>query len=110
MEKIRFPFGKADQVAVTGAASMTTEISNTLTHITISTLAQDSTLNLTAVADLPVGARVLIRAGSDGTARALTPGTGMEGPVVAGTISKANIIECEYDGSNFVVLSARLLS
>ena len=109
-EKILHPFGAADgPVTVTpetGVAAYT--VKNSLAYINISMVAA-TTLNLTIEPGLPKGSRLVIRAGSDGTARALTPGTGMTGTAVSGTISKTNVIEAEYDGSTYVVKSARLI-
>ena len=49
-------------------------------------------------------------AGSDGTARDLTMGTGLTGPVVAGVISKKKCAHYKYDGTTFkmVALAAQI--
>ena len=110
MPKIKWPFGPADSKTVADSATIAVDIDNQLTFLAIDTMAQNSTLNLTVDAEVTAGARLVITAGSDATARSLTPGTGMTGTAVSGTISKSNVIDCEYDGSTFVVKSARLIN
>ena len=95
---------------VADAATMAVDIDNQLTFVAIDTMAQAGTLNLTVDAEVTAGARLVITAGSDGTARTLTPGTGMTGTAISGTISKSNVIVAEYDGSTFVVQNARLIN
>lgn len=109
-EKISYPFGKADIVSLANAAAMAATIDNALTFITIDAMAQDSTLNLTIDSGLQAGAELIIKAPSDTTARAFIPGTGMSGTNVTGIISKTNVIRAIYDGTNFVIQSARLIN
>jgi hypothetical protein len=109
MIKVKWPFGPADVKTVADAAAVEVAIDNQLTFMALDTMAQATTLNLTVDAEVTAGARLVITAGSDGTARALTPGTGMTGTAISGTISKSNVIVAEYNGTAFVVQSARLI-
>lgn len=109
-EVAKFPFGKATKTTVTATAITAVTIDNTETILDLGVMAQDSTLNLTLPADLPVGANLTIKAASDGTARQLTLGTSMQGLAIAGAISKTKVITAKYDGVNFVALSSQLVN
>lgn len=52
------------------------------------------------------GARIILKASSDGTARDVTFGTGITAPVLAGVISKTKVQELVYDGTGWVACSA----
>ena len=86
-DTIKWPFGKAKIEAPVYAATVALTISNAFTIIQLA-LTGACTLDLTVSAELDPGAIVVIRAGSDGTARDLTLGAGINGPVITGTISK----------------------
>ena len=105
-EVAKFPFGKASKQTVAAVANTAVTIDNTETILDLGVMAQDTTVNLTLPTDLPVGANLAIKAASDGTARNLIMGTGLQGLTVAGVISKTKIINAKYDGVNFVVLSS----
>lgn len=103
MSKVKWPFGPATVIAPAAhAATVAATIDNAKTFITLPTMTGAVTLDLTVDADLEAGAELILRALSDGTARDITPGTGMTGPVVAGVISKTKVTRYVYDGSKFV--------
>lgn len=95
-----FPFGPASTATLTSAATIAASVNNTVTILTVA-LDTNATLNLTVAADTRVGSLLFVRASSDGTARSLTPGTGMTGTAISGTISKTKIISFVYDGTAF---------
>lgn len=99
---INHPFGPADTQTPAYAAAINVTVKNRLTVLNIATLTGAATLNLTIASGLAVGSKLVVKAKSDGTARDLTPGTGMTGPVVAGVINKTKYQEYIYDGSTFV--------
>lgn len=96
-----FPFGNASQVTLDSAATLEASVNNTLTIINVS-LATAATLNLTVDAHTKVGSVLIVKVGSDGTARNLTPGTGMTGTAVAGVINKTKCATYVYNGSTFL--------
>ena len=95
-----FPFGPATVVTLASAATVAATVNNTVTVINLA-LETACTLNLTLGAGLKPGSMLYVNVGSDGTARNLTPGTGMTGTAVAGTINKKKIATYVYDGSTF---------
>jgi hypothetical protein len=40
------------------------------------------------------------------SAEVLTPGTGMQGPAIAGTAGKTKVVTYQFDGINFVATAA----
>ena len=91
---------------VAPVATMAATITKQQTIITIAAMGAAGTLNLTVDAAVKVGAILTVKAASDGTARDLTPGTKMVGPVVAGVISKTKSSSYIYDGTNFIAMGA----
>lgn len=111
MSTIKWPFGAADSQTITTAATIEIPVTNNRTIVKLSAaMAAAMTINLAIDDEVEAGADLFIEAGSDGTARAITFGTGMEGASLSGTISKANVIHAVYDGEVFQVVGARLLS
>jgi hypothetical protein len=102
---IRYPFGEADFQTLTYAATIEVPVANGLTYCTVA-LTGACTINLDIDEHLPAGAQLFIRASSDATARTITLGTGLEGPAMAGTISKTKVTQYVYDGSKFVACAA----
>lgn len=96
-----FPFGPATVETLTYAATIATSVNNTMTIMTVA-LTGNATLNLTVDAETKPGSVLIVKASSDGTARNLTPGTGMTGTAVSGTINKTKTAMYVYDGSTFV--------
>jgi hypothetical protein len=95
-----FPFGPATVVTLASAATLAASVNNSATIIKVS-LDTAATLNLTVDPATKVGSMLYVVVGSDGTARNLTPGTGMTGTAVAGTISKTKIASYVYDGLTY---------
>lgn len=96
-----FPFGPATVETLDYAATIAADVNNTMTIFTVA-MTGAVTLNLTVEENTKVGSMLIVKAGSDGTARTLTPGTGMTGAAVSGTISKTKALTFVYDGSTFV--------
>jgi hypothetical protein len=101
-----FPFGPASTVTLTSAATLAASVNNTLTIITVA-LGTAATLNLTIGEGTKVGSILVVRASSDGTARDLTPSTGMTGTAVAGVINKTKTATYIYNGSTFVHIATQ---
>lgn len=98
---IKFPFGYADVQTPTYAATLAISISDNMTILAPTVMTGALTINLTINSGVLAGARLLVVALSDGTARAVTFGTGFTSPVLAGVISKTKTIEFVYDGTSF---------
>lgn len=105
MSKVKFPFGPADVITMTDAATIALEITNTKTIASVS-LSQAATINVTPEDDLPIGSELHLKVTSDGTARDVTLGTNITGPTLAGTISKTKVQTFVYDGSAFLAAGA----
>ncbi len=101
-----FPFGPASVETLTYAATIASTVNNSMTILTVA-LTGAATLNLTLDANLRVGSILIVRASSDGTARDLTPGTGMTGTVVAGVINKTKCATYVYNGTAFVHIATQ---
>ncbi len=96
----------SEKQAITGASVMPATITLQNTILDLGTLTAAGTLNLTIDAGVQIGALLVVKAKSDTTARDVTLGTGMTGPVFAGTISKTKNVSLMYDGTTFVAMSA----
>lgn len=102
-EKIKYPFGPADEVVLTAEGAQAIEVNNMLTIVDGATTAatDDRTLNLEIDDNLEVGARIFLK--SKTTATETTAfGDGIIGADIAGTAGKTKCVEFVYDGSNFV--------
>ena len=103
-EKVRYPFGPADEkvLSATGAQALT--IVDGLTLIDgVSTIATGNrTLNLTLDADLPKGAKLVIRTKTTGTETTIF-GTGITGTTYAGVAGKTITRTATFDGVEFKV-------
>lgn len=106
-QTLMWPFGEADVQSLADAATMEANITNRFTILNIDEMAANGTLNLDINEGLPAGSILLVKAKSDGTARNLTPGTGMTGTAISGTISKTKYIQFVYDGSTFIHVSTQ---
>lgn len=107
MAKIGFPFGPADVLSPAYAVALPIPVSNPMTIIKTS-LTGAQTINLAISKDLPAGSIIQLQAGSDGTARATTFGTGFLAPVLAGVINKILVQTFIYDGVQFTPFGASL--
>ena len=65
-------------------------------------LGEDATLNIGATAKPVPGDEILVEVSSDATARDLTFGTGITGPVLAGVINKTKTQRFVYTGTGYV--------
>lgn len=90
-DKIMWPAGKADVQSPAYAAAIAVDITNRKTLLKLA-LTGNATLNLTIDAEISrassAGAQLQIEVTSDGTARTLTLGAGIDGPNIVGVISK----------------------
>lgn len=101
-----YPFGPATEYTATSAATIALDVNNTMTVVTVS-LDTNTTVNLTVSEETRTGSMLYIKATSDGTARSVTPGTGMTGTAISGTISKTKMLSFVYDGATFVHLGTQ---
>ena len=107
-EHIKWPFGKAEVLAPAFAAALNITVRNNLTFVNVvGAMSAGMTLNVTNEGVIEQGARIVLKALSDGTARTVTPGTGCSGVAEAGVISKTKVIEFEYQGTSWVLVNAR---
>lgn len=111
---IDFPFGNVDVQSFAPAAAVTLTVKNLLTYFLASAaMAAGMTINFAIDGQIRPGARVVVRAASDGTARTVTPGTRAQGLAVAGVINGVFEYEFEYKPSTavgtfaFVLINAR---
>lgn len=84
---MKWPYGKADVQSPADAANIAVTVKNQFTIVKLA-LAGDRQLDITVDSQVTPGAILVVQAASDGTARALTLGSAIDGPVIAGTISK----------------------
>ena len=109
-KKVKWPFGKADQLAAAYAATIAVDVDNTKSVLTIAQMTGNATLNLTVRSEIEAGDELLIKVSADGTNRTLTPGTGMTGAAQTITANKSYLIRYVHDGSSFVHASTQLLN
>jgi hypothetical protein len=102
---ISYPFGNVDAKVIDYSATINIEVENQKTIVAIGELSGALTLTAEASAELKVGAELIVKLKSDGTARDTTLSTGFEGTTVAGVISKTKVACFVYDGTNFVHIS-----
>lgn len=106
--KIKWPFGPADVQSFAPAAAVTLTISNQLTYANASAaMAADMAISFVKDGQIQPGARVIVKAASDGTARAITTSTGGQGTSEGGVINKTKVLTYEFNGTAFVLMSAR---
>lgn len=107
MSLIKSPFGKADVVALTAAATQAVTISNAYTIIDgVTTPANGSnrTINLTISSELTL-ATIFLKSKTVATETTI-PGTGMTGPTITGVAGKTFCTEYVYDGLTFKAVAA----
>jgi len=101
---VKYPFGKADEQALTASGAQALTIFDNLTMIdgdvVIATAAR--TLDLTLDADLEVGAKLVIRTRTTGTEDTVF-GTGITGTTYAGVAGKIITKTATFDGTGFLV-------
>jgi hypothetical protein len=99
--EISYPFGNADVQTPAYAATIAVTITDRMTILEPAVMTGALTVNLTIDQGIKAGARIFGAFLSDGTARAVTFGTGFTAPVLAGVISKTKALEFVYDGTSF---------
>jgi hypothetical protein len=101
-QKISYPLGAADVQSPAFAATLAVTLTNQLTILLPGQMTGAMTVNLTLDQGIRAGARLIVTAASDGTARNITWGTGFSmATALAGVISKTKSIEFVYDGTSF---------
>lgn len=102
-EKVRFPFADADVIALSATGAQAISIVNDMTIIDGVTTegTGNRTLNLTIDALVTIGARIFLKAKTNGTETTIF-GTGMSGATITGVAGKTKCVEFVYDGSKFV--------
>ena len=98
---VSYPFGNADVQTPVYAAAIIATITDRFTIINPATLTGALALSLSINEGIKAGARILVIALSDGTARTITFGAGFTSPTLAGVISKTKTMEFVYDGTSF---------
>jgi len=102
MSEIKWPFGDADVQSPAYATPLAVTITDQMTILKPAAMSGALTINLTISAEVKIGAKLVLRALSDGTARTVTFGTGFQSGTMAGVISKTKAIEFTYDGTYFI--------
>ena len=103
---ISYPAGNADVQTPAYATPLAITVTNLMTIIAPAALTGALTINLTIDQGIKAGARLIVTALSDATARTVTFGTGFKSPTLAGVISKTKSIEFVYDGTTYNATSA----
>jgi hypothetical protein len=101
--KVKYPFGDADEQALTATGAQALEIDNQQTIIdgvTVEATA-DRTLDLTIGETVKPGARLFIKLKTNGTEDTIF-GDNMQGTTITGVAGKTKVVEFVYDGANFV--------
>lgn len=106
---IRYPFGEATVETMTASGAQAIEVVNSLTIIDGATVpaSADRNVNLTPVADLEVGARVVIKTKTTATEKTTFSGSAQAGEIT-GVADKTNIVELLYDGYKFIQVSPKV--
>lgn len=110
MSNISFPFGNAEEVVITDAATSTITIEDALTIVSAGPIGQAITaLSLAVVDRLPIGSKVVIDIQQGATGRNVAFGSAGEtivAPDLTGVDLDRDIIELVWTGSDFVALGA----
>ena len=105
---VDFPVGDPDIFTPASAANITVNVRKLLTILKPTQMAAAMEIDLVLHKDLRNGARLLLVAQSDGTARNVTFGDGFTAPVLAGVISKTKAQCFVYDGNSFIAEGAAI--
>jgi hypothetical protein len=105
--KIKYPWGNADKQTLVDAATMTQQITNTLTILQrLTGFGQAVTgLSLQAAPDLPIGSQVKVDILQGATGRNVTfgsAGSTIVAPALTGDANDRDEIILTWDGSSFV--------
>jgi uncharacterized protein (AIM24 family) len=105
MSKTKFAFGYSCLVAATADTGVIAFAPSESREIVEIDLTAAATINVdTAIST--IGDEVVVKVSSNNTARDLTFGTGITGPVLAGVINKTKVQSFVYDGSAFIATAA----
>lgn len=105
VEKINWPFGKADKQTLAFAAAQNITIKNQLTILDFASLTGACTLNLTLDSQVQEGAIVLLKVPASGLFD-LTLGTAIDGPNIIGAAGKTKTQAFQNIGGVFVPMGA----
>jgi hypothetical protein len=105
-DKIKYPFGKADEQTLAYAVTQEVTISNQMTILTFAILTGDTTLNLTIDSQVEKGARLLLIVPATNNADDLILGTAIDAPNIIGVATKTKTQEFVYNGTKFVPAGA----
>ncbi len=103
-ETIKWPFGKATVVTPEYAASVAIEVENNKTVVKLPALTGAIELEITAHAELGVGAEVLVIADQGATGRNVTFAGEAVGDGITGVANDKDVAKLEYDGAQFRVV------
>lgn len=101
---VKFPFGVADEQAMTATGAQALTITDLLTIIdgvTVESTA-NRTINLTIDSQVQKGAMIIVQSKSDASANDMIFGTGITGPTVTGVSGKTHNFLFIYNGTAFV--------
>ena len=73
--------------------------------VNLGELGANVTLNLNINAQVSPGALLQVKAKSDGTARTVALGEGLEGISMPGTVDKTKVQSFVYDGTSFIPIA-----
>lgn len=103
MTQIKYPFGLADEQALTATGAQALTIDDNMTIIdgvTVEATA-NRTLNLTIDSEVKKGARLLVKSKTNGTETTVM-GTGIDGPNIVGVAGKTKTQGFTFDGTVFL--------
>ena len=102
---VKYPFGKADVQSVGYASTVTLEVANQETLVTLGKLTGAATLKVEVDSEVKNNAELTMLVEADGTTRTLTPDSGFVGGALTVTASKKFAIHAKFLNGEFVVLS-----
>ena len=106
-QEVLFPV--TDVQTPASAAELDVDVKQQVTCIHLSdAMSAAMTLNLNIDDQVTPGAIIHLKAGSDGTGRNITFGTGFTSPALAGVADKTKVQSFIYDGTSFLPLGASL--
>lgn len=102
---IRYPFGHATKLTPAYAATLTVDVTNSVTYLKPGSLTGNLTLNVTASSELTLGAILYLEV-TGSAARTITFATGFTAPVLSVDSAKTHTQYFFYDGSKFKPIAA----
>ena len=103
MTQIKYPFGLADEQALTATGAQALTIDDNMTVIDGVTVEAtgNRTLNLTIDSEVKKGARILVKSKTNGAETTIF-GTGITAPTITGVAGKTFTQGFTYDGAAFL--------